>query len=97
MVVEQHGHAGAAKDKDKDKKKNFSFTRRFPFMKSKDHSGSEDVSADERKLNACSLWTECMTRVEHVVVVQEFFAAFFISSMNPTKLTFCEDSITDSI
>ncbi|XP_025080159.1 disks large homolog 2-like isoform X5 [Pomacea canaliculata] len=45
---DKHGHAGAAKDKDKDKKKNFSFTRRFPFMKSKDHSGSEDVSADER-------------------------------------------------
>ncbi|XP_025080158.1 disks large homolog 2-like isoform X4 [Pomacea canaliculata] len=44
---DKHGHAGAAKDKDKDKKKNFSFTRRFPFMKSKDHSGSEDVSADE--------------------------------------------------
>ncbi|XP_050404710.1 disks large 1 tumor suppressor protein isoform X4 [Patella vulgata] len=30
------------------KKKNFSFTRKFPFMKSKDQSGSEDVSADER-------------------------------------------------
>ena len=30
------------------KKKNFSFTRRFPFMKSKDHSGSEEVSCDER-------------------------------------------------
>ncbi|PVD18358.1 hypothetical protein C0Q70_20907 [Pomacea canaliculata] len=49
-------NSGAAKDKDKDKKKNFSFTRRFPFMKSKDHSGSEDVSADERKLNACSFF-----------------------------------------
>ncbi|XP_076454332.1 disks large homolog 1-like [Babylonia areolata] len=34
--------------KDKDKKKNFSWSRRFPFMKSKDQSGSEDVSADER-------------------------------------------------
>ncbi|KAK3095808.1 hypothetical protein FSP39_019465 [Pinctada imbricata] len=30
------------------KKKNFSFTKRFPFMKSKDQSGSEDISADER-------------------------------------------------
>lgn len=32
------------------KKKNFSFSKRFPFMKSKDQSGSEDISADERKL-----------------------------------------------
>ena len=32
------------------KKKNFSFSRKFPFMKSKDQSGSEDaISADERK------------------------------------------------
>lgn len=32
------------------KKKNFSFSRKFPFMKSKDHSGSEDaISADERE------------------------------------------------
>ncbi|XP_063430161.1 disks large 1 tumor suppressor protein-like isoform X5 [Mytilus trossulus] len=30
------------------KKKNFSFSKRFPFMKSKDQSGSEDISADER-------------------------------------------------
>ncbi|XP_069104164.1 disks large 1 tumor suppressor protein-like isoform X1 [Argopecten irradians] len=30
------------------KKKNFSFTKKFPFMKSKDQSGSEEVSADER-------------------------------------------------
>ncbi|XP_041354335.1 disks large 1 tumor suppressor protein-like isoform X5 [Gigantopelta aegis] len=30
------------------KKKNFSFSRKFPFMKSKDQSGSEDVSADEQ-------------------------------------------------
>ncbi|GFS14248.1 disks large-like protein 1 [Elysia marginata] len=37
--------AAAANDR---KKKNFSFSRRFPFMKSKDQSGSEDVSADER-------------------------------------------------
>ncbi|BFZ06610.1 hypothetical protein BsWGS_09649 [Bradybaena similaris] len=37
--------SAAANDR---KKKNFSFSRRFPFMKSKDHSGSEDVSADER-------------------------------------------------
>nr|KAG5699267.1 hypothetical protein BaRGS_000469 [Batillaria attramentaria] len=44
--ADKHGHAAAAKDKDK--KKNFSFSRRFPFMKSKDQSGSEDVSADER-------------------------------------------------
>ncbi|XP_025080156.1 disks large homolog 1-like isoform X2 [Pomacea canaliculata] len=51
---DKHGHAGAAKDKDKDKKKNFSFTRRFPFMKSKDHSGSEDVSADELEGNPSS-------------------------------------------
>lgn len=29
------------------KKKNFSFSKRFPFMKSKDQSGSEDISADE--------------------------------------------------
>ncbi|KAK3586640.1 hypothetical protein CHS0354_024246 [Potamilus streckersoni] len=29
------------------KKKNFSFSRRFPFMKSKDQSGSEDISAEE--------------------------------------------------
>ncbi|XP_033759866.1 disks large 1 tumor suppressor protein-like isoform X3 [Pecten maximus] len=29
------------------KKKNFSFTKKFPFMKSKDQSGSEEVSADE--------------------------------------------------
>lgn len=29
------------------KKKNFSFSRRFPFMKSKDQSGSEDISCDE--------------------------------------------------
>ena len=32
------------------RKKNFSFSRKFPFMKSKDQSGSEDaISADERK------------------------------------------------
>ncbi|KAL5004521.1 hypothetical protein ScPMuIL_017977 [Solemya velum] len=31
------------------RKKNFSFSRKFPFMKSKDQSGSEDVSCDERK------------------------------------------------
>ncbi|KAH9509443.1 Disks large 1 [Bulinus truncatus] len=37
--------SSAANDR---KKKNFSFSRRFPFMKSKDQSGSEDVSADER-------------------------------------------------
>ncbi|XP_059172698.1 disks large homolog 4-like isoform X2 [Physella acuta] len=37
--------SAAANDR---KKKNFSFSRRFPFMKSKDQSGSEDVSADER-------------------------------------------------
>eukprot|EP00106_Octopus_bimaculoides_P013126 XP_014780568.1 PREDICTED: disks large homolog 2-like isoform X7 [Octopus bimaculoides] len=30
------------------RKSNFSFSRKFPFMKSKDHSGSEDVSADEQ-------------------------------------------------
>ncbi|XP_053404132.1 disks large homolog 2-like isoform X2 [Mercenaria mercenaria] len=30
------------------KKKNFSFSRRFPFMKSKDQSGSEDISCEER-------------------------------------------------
>lgn len=29
------------------KKKNFSFSRRFPFMKSKDQSGSEDISNEE--------------------------------------------------
>ena len=45
--VQQYGQSAAAKDKDK--KKNFSWSRRFPFMKSKDQSGSEDVSADERK------------------------------------------------
>jgi len=34
---------------DRQKKKNFSFSRRFPFMKSKDQSGSgEEVSCDER-------------------------------------------------
>lgn len=31
------------------KKKNFSFSKRFPFMKSKDHAVGEDISADERK------------------------------------------------
>ncbi|XP_036367215.1 disks large homolog 1 isoform X2 [Octopus sinensis] len=31
------------------RKSNFSFSRKFPFMKSKDHSGSEDVSADEQE------------------------------------------------
>lgn len=32
------------------RKKNFSFSRRFPFMKSKEHSGSEDaISGDECK------------------------------------------------
>ncbi|CAG5117167.1 unnamed protein product, partial [Candidula unifasciata] len=36
--------SAAANDR---KKKNFLFTRRFPFMKSRDQSGSEDVSADE--------------------------------------------------
>ena len=52
FLFQQHSsHAAAAKDKDK--KKNFSFSRRFPFMKSKDQSGSEDVSADERK---CCGW-----------------------------------------
>ncbi|XP_078312483.1 disks large homolog 1-like isoform X2 [Crassostrea virginica] len=30
------------------KKKNFSFSKRFPFMKSKDHAVGEDISADER-------------------------------------------------
>nr|XP_034328877.1 disks large homolog 1 isoform X6 [Crassostrea gigas] len=29
------------------KKKNFSFSKRFPFMKSKDHAVGEDISADE--------------------------------------------------
>lgn len=38
--------AAAANEK---RKKNFSFSRKFPFMKSKDHSGSEDVSADEQE------------------------------------------------
>lgn len=47
------------------KKKNFSFSRRFPFMKSKDQSGSEDISCDERKyclhsvtriLGSCCTW-----------------------------------------
>ncbi|XP_013404156.1 disks large 1 tumor suppressor protein isoform X3 [Lingula anatina] len=35
---------------DKQKKKNFSFTKKFPFMKSKDKSGTsmEDVTVDER-------------------------------------------------
>ncbi|XP_048247341.1 disks large 1 tumor suppressor protein-like isoform X6 [Haliotis rufescens] len=37
--------SAAANDR---KKKNFSFSRKFPFMKSKDHSGSEDISADEQ-------------------------------------------------
>ncbi len=33
------------------KKKNFSFSRKFPFMKSKDNIGSqEELSTDERKL-----------------------------------------------
>ncbi|XP_046566015.1 LOW QUALITY PROTEIN: disks large homolog 2-like [Haliotis rubra] len=39
--------SAAANDR---KKKNFSFSRKFPFMKSKDHSGSEDISADERSV-----------------------------------------------
>ncbi|XP_061194420.1 disks large 1 tumor suppressor protein-like isoform X1 [Saccostrea echinata] len=30
------------------KKKNFSFSKHFPFMKSKDHAVGEDISADER-------------------------------------------------
>jgi len=33
---------------DRKKKNAFTFSRRFPFMKSKDQSGSEDVSADEQ-------------------------------------------------
>ena len=40
------------------KKKNFSFSRHFPFMKSKDQSGSEDalnVEPIERKYNPRSL------------------------------------------
>ena len=36
---------------DKDKRKNFSFSRHFPFMKSRDiGGGGDDVSADESKM-----------------------------------------------
>ena len=38
------------------KKKNFSFSRKFPFMKSKDQIGSdEQLSTEERKLHIFSL------------------------------------------
>jgi len=41
----------SAAAKDLKKKNAFTFSRRFPFMKSKDQSGSEDVSADEQEGN----------------------------------------------
>ncbi|KAL8563018.1 hypothetical protein ACOMHN_067793 [Nucella lapillus] len=44
---QQQQHSQGSLPKDKDKKKNFMWSRRFPFMKSRDQSGSEDISADE--------------------------------------------------
>ena len=69
------------------KKKNFSFSRKFPFMKSKDNIGSqEELSTDERKLRI--VWEHSPALVYFVLIEEslefsakkENFVNYFVTS-----------------
>ena len=60
LLLLQQNMSSSASANDRKKKNAFTFSRRFPFMKSKDQSGSEDVSADERKFQEPFINPSCL-------------------------------------
>lgn len=80
------------------KKKNFSFSKKFPFMKSKDQSGSEDISADEpegqTESEASYRGDEPILSYESVVQ-QELKYTRPVIILGPLKDRFNDDLITE--
>jgi len=77
------------------KKKNFSFSRKFPFMKSKDQSGSEDaISADELNESPSKAGEEPVLSYE-AVVQQELKYTRPVIILGPLKDRINDDLISE--
>ncbi|KAL3847162.1 hypothetical protein ACJMK2_018088 [Sinanodonta woodiana] len=77
------------------KKKNFSFSRRFPFMKSKDQSGSEDISAEERAESEASFRGDEPILSYEAVVQQELKYTRPVIILGPLKDRLNDDLISE--
>ncbi|XP_052214456.1 disks large homolog 1-like isoform X2 [Dreissena polymorpha] len=80
---------------DRGKKKNFSFSRRFPFMKSKDQSGSEDISCDERAESESSFRGDEPILSYEAVVQQELKYTRPVIILGPLKDRINDDLIAE--
>ncbi|XP_052784805.1 disks large homolog 1-like isoform X4 [Mya arenaria] len=80
---------------DRGKKKNFSFSRRFPFMKSKDQSGSEDISCDERADSENSFRGDEPILSYEAVVQQELKYTRPVIILGPLKDRINDDLISE--